>query len=163
MSYAATRRWFTVDPAEAELRAGMAARGVDVSVANVARIYDCLLGGKDHFEANRAAGELCRLWPPSRASCVQNRAFLGRVVRSLAHGDGLPGGRGIRQFLDIGSGLPTADNVHQIAKRADPGARVVADYDPVVVLHSKVLLTHKTSWRLRRTCATRRASCKISG
>ena len=81
------------------------------------------------------------MWPHSRAVCVQNRAFLGRVVQSLAKGGRLPGGRGIRQFLDIGSGLPTADNVHQIAKRADPGARVVyADYDPVVVLHSKVLL-----------------------
>jgi hypothetical protein len=131
-----------IDPAEERLRTGLAERGVDVTVPNVARIYDYLLGGKDNFEADRTAAErLCRLWPHSRNVCLQNRAFLGRVVQSLAQGRKLPGGRGIRQFLDIGSGLPTADSVHQIARRVIPQARVVyADYDPVVVLHSKVLL-----------------------
>jgi hypothetical protein len=110
--------------------------GLDTSRPNVARVYDFLLGGKDHFEADRAAAEmLVQVLPHSALACSQNRQFLGRVVRYLIED------QGIRQFIDIGSGLPTADNVHQIAKEIDPGARVVyADYDPVVVLHSKVLL-----------------------
>jgi len=114
----------------------LAGRGLDTAIPNVARIYDFMLGGKDNFEADRVAAEtVLREIPHSALACYQNREFLGRVVRYLA------AEAGIRQFIDIGSGLPTADNVHQIAQSAAPGARVVyADYDPVVVLHSKVLL-----------------------
>jgi len=142
MSNAGRQGWFAVNSDEEELRRGLAERGVNVTVPNVARIYDFFLGGKDNFQADRdTAMKLYRLWPHSQNVCLQNRAFLGRVVQSLADGYGATGQPGIRQFVDIGSGLPTADNVHDIAKRAARRARVVyADYDPVVVLHSKVLL-----------------------
>ena len=104
----------------------------------MARIYDFFLGGKDNFEADRAAAEqLMKLIPESALACRQNRTFLGHVVRYLA-------GAGIRQFIDIGSGLPTASNVHEIAQAVRPDARIVyVDYDPVVVLHSQALLEEK--------------------
>ncbi len=108
----------------------------DVTVPNVARIYDYLLGGKDNFQADRdAAGELYKLLPGVAQACTQNREFLRRAVRYLA------GQAGIGQFIDIGSGLPTAENTHQIAQEIRLGARVVyADNDPVVVAHGRVLL-----------------------
>ena len=104
-------------------------------VPNVARIYDYLLGGKDNFEADRAAAEtLMRLIPDSVTACQDNRRFVRRAVRYLA-------GQGIRQFIDIGTGLPTQGNVHEVALEAAPDARVVyADYDPVVVAHARALL-----------------------
>src|SRR5690242_12251626 len=107
----------------------------DTSVPNVARIYDFLLGGKDNFAADRDAAErVMREIPHCAVACQQNRDFLGRVVRALAD-------EGIRQFLDVGSGLPTRSNVHEIAQEAAPGARVVyADYDHVVVAHARALL-----------------------
>ena len=112
--------------------------GLDITVPNVARIYDFFLGGKDNFEADRrAAAELTKLIPDSALACRQNRSFLGCVVEYLARA-------GIRQFLDIGCGLPTAGNVHEIAQAVAPDARIVyVDYDPVVVLHSQVLLEKK--------------------
>jgi hypothetical protein len=115
-------------------------RGLDVTVPNVARIYDFFLEGKDNFEADRrAAAQIEESIPDSAQACRQNRDFLKRVVRYLA------AEAGIRQFLDIGSGLPTADNVHQIAKAVDPDVRVVyVDYDPVVLLHSQVILEEKS-------------------
>lgn len=102
---------------------------------NVARIYDYLLGGKDNFAADRAAaGELLRLIPDAAAACRENRQFVRRAVRYLA-------GEGIRQFIDIGTGLPTQGNVHEVALDAAPDARVVyVDYDPVVVAHARALL-----------------------
>ena len=117
-----------------------AGRGLDITVPNVARIYDYFLGGKDNFEADRqAADEIARIIPGSAGACQDNRAFLGRVVRRLA------GDAGIRQFLDIGSGLPAASSVHEIAKGIDPDARVVyVDYDPVVVVHSQAILENKS-------------------
>ena len=117
----------------------LAGRGLDITVPNVARIYDYLLGGKDNFEADRkAAEELAKLIPGSAQTCRANREFLGRVVGYLA------GEAGIRQFLDIGSGLPTARNVHEIAKGINRHARVVyVDYDPMVVLHSYAILEDK--------------------
>ena len=117
------------------MRAQLAAHGLDMRVPNVARIYDFMLGGKDNFAADRDAAErVMREIPHSALACRQNRDFLGRAVRVLAE-------RGIRQFLDIGSGLPTRDNVHQIVQRADPGARVVyVDYDHIVVAHARALL-----------------------
>ena len=128
--------WYqTVDGAEEEMRAQLAAGGLDTAVPNVARIYDFMLGGKDNFAADRdAAGRVIAEIPHSALACRQNRDFLGRAVRVLAK-------RGIRQFLDIGTGLPTRDNVHQIAQRDVPGARVVyVDYDPVVAAHARALL-----------------------
>jgi SAM-dependent methyltransferase len=117
----------------------MAAHGLDVTVPNVARIYDYLLGGKDHFEADRAAAEqILAVIPGGSEPARMNRAFLGRVVRFLA------AERGIRQFLDIGSGLPTASNVHEIAQQVSPDARVVyVDNDPVVVLHAQAILADR--------------------
>lgn len=111
--------------------------GLDVTVPNVARMYDFYLGGKDNFEADRiAAQEVLALVPGLQRSAWENRQFLRRVVRFLA------GEAGISQFLDIGVGLPTQGPVHAVAREVNPDARVVyADYDPVVVSHGQVLLT----------------------
>src|SRR5450756_1416857 len=110
-------------------------RGFDTTIPNVARIYDFMLGGKDHFAADRDAAErVIREIPYSALACRQNREFLGRVLRVLADA-------GIRQFLDIGSGLPAARNVHEIVQAAAPGSRTVyVDYDHVVVAHARALL-----------------------
>ena len=107
----------------------------DPTVPNVARMYDFMLGGKDNYAADReAAQQVLEQIPHSAQACKQNRDFLGRAVTYLA-------GQGITQFIDIGSGLPTQDNVHTIAKRANPDARVIyVDYDPVVVAHAGALL-----------------------
>jgi SAM-dependent methyltransferase len=102
---------------------------------NVARVYDYLLGGSHNFDADRAAAaQFLARWPDARQTMAANRAFLGRAVRFLAQ-------NGIRQFLDIGSGIPTMDNVHAIALQHAPDARVVyADIDEVAVLHSRAIL-----------------------
>ncbi len=109
--------------------------GVDASAPRSARVYDYLLGGKDNFAADREAAELSlRAVPQMRAIAMENRRFLRRAVRFCADA-------GIRQFVDIGAGLPTQDNVHQVAQRAAAGSRVVyADNDPVVVNHGLALL-----------------------
>jgi S-adenosyl methyltransferase len=108
----------------------------DTSVANQARIYDYLLGGKDNYEADRAAVDaVLKIAPEMGFAARENRAFLGRVVRYLA------AEAGIRQFLDIGTGIPTAGNTHQVAQDVAPEARVVyVDYDPVVLAHARALL-----------------------
>jgi len=108
----------------------------DVSVANQARIYDYLLGGKDNYAADRAAVDaVLKVAPELGFTARANRAFLGRVVRYLA------AEAGIRQFLDIGTGIPTAGNTHQVAQAVAPEARVVyVDYDPVVLAHARALL-----------------------
>ncbi|MFB4307058.1 SAM-dependent methyltransferase [Actinomadura sp. GTD37] len=107
----------------------------DVGVPNIARIYDAMLGGKDNFAADReAARRLSEVEPMSAMYARQHRAFIGRAVRLMAE-------CGVRQFLDIGTGLPTMDNVHQIAHRHAPGSRVVyADNDPAVCAHARALL-----------------------
>ena len=112
-------------------------RDIDTSVAHPARIYDYWLGGKDNFAADRAAGDLVLASRPGLRESVQaNRAFLGRVVRLLA------GELGIRQFLDIGTGIPSANNTHQVAQEVAPDARVVyVDNDPIVLAHARALLT----------------------
>ncbi len=115
--------------------AGWREAGVDPSKPNMARIYDYWLGGTSSLTLDRELAKrmetLDRYIP---VSCRANRAFLGRAVRYAA-------GQGIRQFLDIGSGIPTAGNVHEIAQQAAPGARVVyADIDPVAVADSRNLL-----------------------
>ena len=109
--------------------------GVDTRRANVARVYDYLLGGSHHFLADQDLGRsLAAVDPNVRAIARANRDFLGRAVRFLS-------GAGIRQFLDIGSGIPTQGNVHEAAQAADPRARVVyADIDPVAVAHSRGIL-----------------------
>ena len=102
-----------------------------------ARIYDYLLGGKDNFAADRAAAEeALRANPDGRISCRENRAFLQRAVHYLA------AEAGIRQFLDIGAGLPTSRNVHEVAQAVTPDARIVyVDNDPIVLTHARALLT----------------------
>jgi hypothetical protein len=109
--------------------------GVDTKRANVARVYDYLLGGSHHFLADQDLGRsLAAVDPNVRAIARANRDFLGRAVRFLSCA-------GIRQFLDIGSGIPTQGNVHEAAQAADPQARVVyADLDPVAVAHSRAIL-----------------------
>ncbi|MBP2707517.1 SAM-dependent methyltransferase [Microbispora sp. RL4-1S] len=108
---------------------------VDPSTPSVARIYDYYLGGKDNFASDRQAAEkIISLAPNIRDIARINRAFLGRVVRTLAES-------GIRQFLDIGTGLPTQENVHQVAQRVAPESRVVyVDNDPIVLVHARALL-----------------------
>jgi len=109
---------------------------LDTSVPNVARVYDYLLGGKDNYAVDRrAAAELVRLIPDALRACHQNRQFLSRAVRFLASE------AGIRQFIDIGTGLPTQGSVHEVAQDITPDARVMyVDYDPVVVSHAQALL-----------------------
>jgi S-adenosyl methyltransferase len=109
----------------------------DTSVAHQARIYDYLLGGKDNYAADRAAAEaVLTIYPEMAFTARANRAFLGRAVRYLA------GEAGIRQFLDIGTGIPTAGNTHQVAQEIAPESRVVyVDYDPIVLAHARALLT----------------------
>lgn len=118
-----------------QLYVKLAPRGPQPSIPNVARIYDFMLGGKDNFAADRAAAaKVMQEIPHSPLACRQNREFLARVVRLLAQA-------GIRQFLDIGCGLPTGNNVHQIAQATAPHSRIVyVDYDAVVVSHARALL-----------------------
>lgn len=110
--------------------------GIDVHTPNVARIYDYMLGGKDNFAADREAAEqIIKAFPESREGVQLNREFLGNAVRYLA------AEAGIRQFIDIGAGLPTQQNVHQVAHAVDPEARTVyIDNDPVVCVHGRALL-----------------------
>jgi SAM-dependent methyltransferase len=110
--------------------------GTDTGKANIARVYDWWIGGTHNFRADQdAARALIAVEPKIRAMARANRAFLGRAVRFLADE------AGIRQFLDIGSGIPTEQNVHQVAQQAAPGSRVVyADNDDVAVGHSKLML-----------------------
>jgi len=109
----------------------------DTSVAHQARVYDYLLGGKDNYAADREAAEAWLKVNPETAFTVRaNRAFLGRAVRYLA------AEAGIRQFLDIGTGIPAAGNTHQVAQVIAPESRVVyVDYDPIVLAHARALLT----------------------
>jgi hypothetical protein len=103
---------------------------------HVARVYDYLLGGKDNFAADRAVGDqIIASLPAAQIGVRAQRAVLARVVHYLVSD------AGVRQLLDIGSGLPTVQNVHQIAQRIDPGARVIyVDNDPVVLAHARALL-----------------------
>src|ERR1700683_5217568 len=114
----------------------LAAAGVDTKTPNVARIYDYLLGGKDNCAADReAAGQLIEAIPDVAAIARDNRSFLGRVVRYLVTEGG------IRQFLDLGGGLPTQANVHELAQGVAKGVHVVyVDNDPVVASHGQALL-----------------------
>jgi hypothetical protein len=108
----------------------------DTSVANQARVYDYLLGGKDNYAADRAAAEaVLKIAPNTRFTARANRAFLARAVRYLVRE------AGIRQFLDTGTGIPTSGNVHEVAQAIAPDTRVVyVDYDPIVLAHARALL-----------------------
>jgi hypothetical protein len=110
---------------------------IDTSRPHAARMYDYYLGGKNHFAADReTADKVVAAIPGLRTGARENRAFLGRAVRYLAQE------AGIRQFLDIGTGLPTTSSVHEVAQAAAPESRVVyVDNDPLVLVHARALLT----------------------
>ncbi|NUR91157.1 MAG: SAM-dependent methyltransferase, partial [Nonomuraea sp.] len=114
--------------------------GIDPTVPSVARMYDFYLGGKDNFASDRAAAEkIIELVPSIKDIAKDNRDFLIRVVRMLA-------AAGIRQFVDVGTGLPTQQNVHQVALEAAPESRVVyVDKDPIVLVHARALLADNPS------------------
>ena len=111
--------------------------GIDTSKPHPARMYDYFLGGKNNFAVDReTAEEALRSWGTVRTAARENRAFLGRAVRYLV------AEAGIRQFLDIGTGLPSANNVHEVAQAVEPSCRVVyVDNDPIVLAHARALLT----------------------
>ncbi|PVZ11718.1 SAM-dependent methyltransferase [Actinomycetospora cinnamomea] len=122
--------------AHSSSRSGSAPSFIDTTKASIARVYDTALGGKDNYPADREVVEKLRqVAPEIEQFTVDHRAFLVRAVRFLA------GEAGIDQFLDLGSGLPTAENTHQAAQRLRPEARVVyVDNDPTVVAHGRALL-----------------------
>jgi hypothetical protein len=113
--------------------------GIDPSVATAARMYDFFLGGHENFAADRIAGlKVIEAAPEVPVLARENRQFLGRAVRFLA------GEAGVSQFLDLGTGLPTRGNVHQVAQDVNPDARVIyVDNDPMVLAHSRALKTGK--------------------
>jgi O-methyltransferase involved in polyketide biosynthesis len=110
---------------------------IDTSVAHSARLWNYLLGGKDNFAADREAAEQALAFMPELVDSARaDREFLGRAVRFLA------GEAGVRQFLDIGTGLPTANNTHEVAQSVAPESRIVyVDNDPMVLVHARALLT----------------------
>ncbi|MFJ2924194.1 SAM-dependent methyltransferase [Streptomyces massasporeus] len=116
-------------------RPAWAPRSIDISVPSVSRMYDYYLGGSHNFEVDREAARRAMEFMPGLPKVMQaNRAFMRRAVRYAA-------GQGISQFLDIGSGIPTFGNVHEVAQAARPGARVMyVDHDPVAVAHSHAVL-----------------------
>ncbi len=130
---------------------------IDTTVPHSARIYDYWLGGKDNYPADREMGEQIRAVLPSIVEMARDqRAFLARVVRYLA------GEAGIRQFLDIGTGLPTADNTHQVAQQVAPESRIVyVDNDPLVLAHARALLTSSPEGATNYIDADLRESDKI--
>jgi S-adenosyl methyltransferase len=113
---------------------------IDTSVAHIARVYDYWLGGKDNFTVDREVGEkVLAIHPETVLSVQANRKFLARSVRYLAATEG------IRQFLDVGTGLPSANNTHEVAQAAISQAQVVyVDNDPIVLAHARALLTSST-------------------
>ncbi len=116
---------------------------IDTSRPHPARIYDYLLGGKDNFAADRETATVAlQAWPAARTAARENRAFLGRAVRYLA------AEAAITQFLDIGSGLPSVGNVHEVAQDVRPAAHVVyVDNDPIVLAHARALLASSPEGR----------------
>jgi O-methyltransferase involved in polyketide biosynthesis len=110
---------------------------LDTTVSHSARIWNYWLGGRDNYAVDREAGDrVAAMLPSIVAQARADRAFLGRAIRYLA------GAEGIRQFLDIGTGLPTANNTHEVAQRVAPESRIVyVDNDPLVLVHARALLT----------------------
>jgi hypothetical protein len=118
-------------------QSGDAPAGIDATVVSPARIYDVWLGGKDNYPVDRQAAQaVLEVFPQMREGVRANRALLARIVHYLA------GEAGIRQFLDVGTGLPTQQNLHEVAQRVAPDSRIVyVDNDPMVLVHAKALLT----------------------
>ena len=116
---------------------------IDTSRPHPARMYDYYIGGKNHFAADReVADKALASWPAGRIGLRENRRFLGRAVRYLA------GEAGVWQFLDIGSGLPATNNVHEVAQAAEPSSRVAyIDNDPLVLAHARALLASSSAGR----------------
>jgi hypothetical protein len=123
------------DPLSPDPAAADPAAGIDTSSAHPARVYDYFIGGKNHFPADREVAEAVAVAAPEIPAMARaNRAFLGRAVRYLA-------GQGVRQFLDIGTGLPSAGSTHEVLRTVAPESAVVhVDTDPLVVAHARVLL-----------------------
>jgi S-adenosyl methyltransferase len=117
--------------------------GVNINVPHSARIYDYWLGGKDNFAVDRAVGEaMIKAIPGMRYMAAENRKFVHRAARDLV------AEQGINQFLDIGTGIPTRPNLHEIVQGVDPGARVVyADNDPIVLVHARALMISRPEGR----------------
>jgi hypothetical protein len=132
---------------------------LDPTRPHPARVYDYYLGGTDHFEVDRETGERAmQSWRAVRTAVRENRAFLGRAVRYLAAEAGL------RQFLDIGAGLPSAGNVHEVAQAAAPECRVVyVDNDPMVAAHAEALLDGAPAGRTAFIHADLRAPEGVGG
>jgi len=133
--------------------------GINTRVPHPARVYDYFLGGKDNFEADRVAAEAgIKAFPKTAESARASRAFLRRVVRFLT------AEAGIRQFLDIGTGLPSGENVHQVAQSLAPETRIVyADNDPIVLRHAQALLRGSTEGAIAYLDADLREPGKILG
>jgi hypothetical protein len=131
---ATTPGWMRPDPDAAAARSTVDLR---TGQPHTARVYDFILGGKDNFPADRAAAEgMLSEWPSLRTAMRENRKFMQRVTRYLVEE------AGIRQFLDVGTGIPTSPNLHEVAQGIAPESRVVyVDNDPIVLAHARALLT----------------------
>jgi hypothetical protein len=149
--------WTDPDPDPDPDRAGRQAVNLRTDRPHPARVYDYLLGGKDNFPADRAAAEQgLQANPNSRIPPRENRAFLRRAVRYLAKE------AGICQFLDIGTGIPTSPNVHEVAQAVTPTARIVyVDNDPIVLAHARALLTSSPEGKTNYIDADLRDTDKI--
>lgn len=137
---------------------GFAPSEIDTSRPHPARLYDYFLGGKDNYAVDReAASEVLHVAPEAGDIARANRAFLRRAVRFLA------GEAGVRQFIDIGTGIPAAGNVHEVAQEIRPDSRVVyVDNDPIVHVHANALLTGQgNTGTVLATCAIPRGSWVI--
>jgi hypothetical protein len=132
---------------------------LDLSRAHGARIYDYVLGGKDNYALDREAAEAAmKAWPGLRTSMRSNRAFMQRAGRFLA------GECGVRQFLDIGTGIPTSPNLHEVVQTVAPDARIVyTDNDPVVLAHARALMTSTREGRTAYIHADMRDPAAILG
>jgi hypothetical protein len=117
---------------------------VRTDVPHPARVYDYLLGGKTNFDADRKTAEGLRVLPDARNGPLENRAFMARAIRHLVQE------AGVRQFLDVGAGIPRAPNVHDVAQGTDPAARIVyVDNDPLVLVHGRALMRSNTAGAVR--------------
>jgi hypothetical protein len=132
---------------------------LDTSVPQTARIWNYWLGGKDNFAVDREVGDQIRqAFPDIVANARASRAFLVRAVTYVT------AEAGIRQFLDLGTGLPTADNTHEVAQRLEPSARIVyVDFDPLVLVHARALLTSTAEGVTQYIDADGRDSAKVLG
>jgi hypothetical protein len=132
---------------------------LDTSVPQTARIWNYWLGGKDNFAVDREVGDQIRqAFPDIVANARASRAFLVRAVTYVT------AEAGIRQFLDLGTGLPTADNTHEVAQRLEPSARIVyVDFDPLVLVHARALLTSTAEGVTQYIDADGRDSSKVLG